>query len=355
MSLESVEDLLSLPHGYIPGMLARKRSLYARTSHRGAAMRWTANPYSRMRTVLAPCVELKVVQRRIDYLISAGFEPHPIAHAYARERGIVTNAMMHVGKEWLFHVDLVNFFGSLKEDLIVEVLRDALHGVSREDVELIASLCCHEGAIPQGSPCSPVLSNLACFRLDQQLQTLASHLGVVVTRYSDDICFSSTNEVFPAELATVAGRGATQQIAIGKPLSHLFKAARLEVNWRKVRLQRRTERQQVTGIIVNKGLNVPSEFYSEVRWRLSAWERRGLHVAARNTSPSLSNEQFANSLRGLIAHVGLVKGRHDGRYRELLGKYQQLSDRDMPRIPRERSARAVDNVSNRVDASVSEL
>jgi RNA-directed DNA polymerase len=305
--------------------------------------------------VLAPCVDLKIVQRRIHHLISARFEPHPIAHAYARGRGIVTNARMHVGKAWLFHVDLVNFFGSIKESLVVELLRGALHDIRPEDVELIASLCCHEGALPQGSPCSPIISNLACFRLDQQLQELASELGVVVSRYSDDICFSSVNEDFAVQLATLEGRGSARLIAIGEPLGHLFEAAGFEVNWRKVRFQPRTERQQVTGVIVNKGLNVPREFYSQVRWSLSAWERHGLHVAARNRCPSLSKEQFANSLRGLIDHIGLVKGRQDGRYRELLGKYQKLRDRDMPRVRKEYLARAVDNVSKRRAASVSEL
>lgn len=347
MSLESVEDLLNLRHGYISAMLTRKRPLYARTSHVADLRSWKATPVSRMRSWLVPCVELKIVQRRIHHLISARFEPHPIAHGYVTGRGIVTNARMHVGKEWLFHVDLVDFFGSITEGRVFEALCEALPEISSEDIRLITSLCCYEGFLPQGSPCSPILSNLACFRLDQQLQELASELGVVVSRYSDDICFSSSNAAFPSRLATFEGHGPSQQITIGQPLSRLFEAAGFEVNWRKVRLQRRTARQQVTGVIVNNGLNLPKEFYREVRWGLKAWEKHGLHVAALNRRPPLSKDQFVNSLRGLIEHIGLVRGRENDCYRGLCAKQRDLRTRDLPKAQRKPSASAVDNVSKR--------
>lgn len=288
---------------------------------------WKASATPKTRLVWMPCKELKDVHRQIKRLICERFEPHPIAHAYARRRGIVTNARMHVRKEWLFHVDLVNFFGSIKEERVADALRSALPEMSAADTQVIADLCCHEGKLPQGAPSSPILSNLVCFGLDQQLQGLAAELGIVVTRYSDDICFSSANCVLPEELATVEGRGLAQRIALGQSLSRLFHTAELPVNFSKVRFQRRTERQQVTGLIVNDGVNVPRECYRKVRGALRLWDRYGLDDAVAHCKPKVPKKKFVNSLRGVIDHIGHVTGRDDHHF-ELLAQYERLAARD---------------------------
>ena len=49
------------------------------------------------------------------------------------------------------------------------------------------------GHLPQGSPASPVLSNLAFQNTDKKFIELANALGIRYTRYADDLVFSGTN------------------------------------------------------------------------------------------------------------------------------------------------------------------
>jgi RNA-directed DNA polymerase len=250
--------------------------------------------------------------------------PHPIAHAYAKRRGIVTNAEQHVGKEWVLHLDLVNFFGSITQQMVFNALSWLLLDFSHEEIAAISRLCCHAGCLPQGSPASPILSNLVCFRMDEQLWALAQRLGLAVTRYSDDIYFSSTSAILPEEIAKVRGRGASQHVALGLPLRRIFELQGFQVNFTKVRFQDRTERQWVTGCVVNDRVNVPREYYHAVRSRLHSWERDGIGIAARRFQPDLSVERFLASLRGLIDYIGQVRGRDDERYRDFLTIFNEL-------------------------------
>ena len=53
--------------------------------------------------------------------------------------------------------------------------------------------------LPQGSPCSPILSNMVCVDLDRRLSGLAKQFRVDYTRYADDITFSSNRHVYSAD------------------------------------------------------------------------------------------------------------------------------------------------------------
>ena len=80
------------------------------------------------------------------------------------------------------------------------------HGLSKEIAELISRLTTiplvRDGsemnmhALPQGSPCSPILSNMVCINLDRRLSGLARRFRVDYTRYADDMTFSSDHSVY---------------------------------------------------------------------------------------------------------------------------------------------------------------
>jgi len=57
------------------------------------------------------------------------------------------------------------------------------------------------GYLPQGAPSSPMLSNLAVMDLDEELASVAERFGMVYTRYSDDIVFSTDAESFSRQTA----------------------------------------------------------------------------------------------------------------------------------------------------------
>ncbi|MCP6612430.1 reverse transcriptase domain-containing protein, partial [Klebsiella pneumoniae] len=62
---------------------------------------------------------------------------------------------------------------------------------------LIAKIACHQDKLPQGSPCSPVITNLILVSLDRRLSNLCNSVGCTYTRYADDITISTNKKEFP--------------------------------------------------------------------------------------------------------------------------------------------------------------
>ena len=50
--------------------------------------------------------------------------------------------------------------------------------------------------LPQGAPTSPILTNIVCLDLDNELTELSKRFGVTYSQYADDMSFRSNNNVF---------------------------------------------------------------------------------------------------------------------------------------------------------------
>ena len=72
---------------------------------------------------------------------------------------------------------------------------------------VLAQICCHENSLPQGAPTSPVISNMICVQMDNELTRLSYQHRCRYTRYADDLTFSSLQAVFPKELGYLEYRG----------------------------------------------------------------------------------------------------------------------------------------------------
>ncbi len=129
---------------------------------------------------------------------------------------------------------------------------------------VLAQISCYENVLPQGSPCSPVISNLIGHVLDIHLVRLASRNGCTYSRYADDLTFSTNKPEFPACIAKYA-LGEEHKWNPGSELVRLVKKSGFEMNPAKTRMQYRDSRQEVTGLIVNRKVNVRSEYRRTVR------------------------------------------------------------------------------------------
>ena len=129
---------------------------------------------------------------------------------------------------------------------------------------MIAQIACHDNELPQGSPCSPVISNLVAHLLDVRLARLARAHKCTYSRYADDLTFSTNQRDFPPELA----RPVPEQVSrwdLGELLATEIKNAGFCVNYQKTRMQYCNSRQMTTGLIVNQKVNIRSEYYRTVR------------------------------------------------------------------------------------------
>jgi RNA-directed DNA polymerase len=158
------------------------------------------------RLITAPAPRLRLLQSRLLCLLAPIYTPHPSAHGFVANRGILTNSLPHVGRRFVLNVDLKNFFETINFGRVRGALMSKPFMLDPRIATIIARLCCKDNALPQGAPTSPILANMVCLRLDGELSRLGRAFSCRYTRYADDITFSSNHNEFPRELAAVAVR-----------------------------------------------------------------------------------------------------------------------------------------------------
>src|SRR5579871_3079973 len=165
------------------------------------------------RTIKAPTEKLKLVQEKVSDLLQDCLDEinrskqreDRIAHGFKRERSIVTNAVQHRNRRYVFNIDLENFFPSINFGRVRGYFiknKDFL--LDQRVATVLAKIACDDNTLPQGSPCSPVISNLIAHLLDIHLVRLASSTGCTYSRYADDLTFSTNKKEFPSDIAATS-------------------------------------------------------------------------------------------------------------------------------------------------------
>jgi RNA-directed DNA polymerase len=275
------------------------------------------------RVIEAPCKELKQIQYKLKEILTPLYKPKPSVHSFVENRSIKTNAKKHAGKRYVLNLDLENFFHSITFKRVRGMFMAIPYNLPYETATVIAHICCYRKRLPQGSPISPLISNMICRRLDNELQQLAKECKCYYTRYADDITFSTDQksqketdkiETFPARLATISDG----QARVGYKLKNIIESNGFKVNEEKVRLQRHDQRQLVTGLVVNKTLNVRRKYKNQIRAMIHALEKYGLEKAEeefrskwynKHRHPSKKPISFKDVLRGKLAFLGMICGK----------------------------------------------
>lgn len=263
------------------------------------------------RTLSAPKPQLAKAQQWILEEILEKLPVDPVAHGFVKERSTVTNARPHAGKAIVINQDLVDFFPTITFARVRSVFQRAGYSpavstifalLTTECPRIQASYAGHTyhvatgpRGLPQGACTSPALSNLVANRLDRRLTGYTSKHGWTYTRYADDLTFSHTEEPDADSSSSVAKMIAT--------LHHIARAEGFTIHPDKGRIQRKSKRQTVTGIVVNEAhkLGVPREEIRLVRAILHNAKKTGLAAQNRELSPT-----FEAWLRGKIAYITMV-------------------------------------------------
>ncbi len=165
--------------------------------------------------------------------------------------------------------------------------------------------------LPQGSPASPAVSNLVCYHLDRHLARMAKNLGFCYPRYADDLTFSGSGDAL-------------------RRISNLIDDSNLiitsegfTVNPSKTKILSKAVQQEVTGIVVNKQLNISKKILKAFRATLYQIEQEGLLNKKLGNSKNLiaaitgfaNYVAMVNSSKGaeFLASVKQIKQKYDNK------------------------------------------
>lgn len=195
------------------------------------------------RQIKSPRVFLKTIQYWLnDYLLSA-LPLHPKCMAYIPGESIHDNAARHAGQNYVGCIDIVDFFGSISHDALIGFL--SKNGFAIGAAHAISRLVTVDDSLPQGAPTSPLISNAFLFEFDVWASKLTEKVGLNYTRYADDIFVSGEDKPL------------IQKVLFAFE-SRLFKYG-LKVNSAKTRVVHKSDRQVVTGLVVNSFPNISRE------------------------------------------------------------------------------------------------
>ncbi|WP_454762320.1 retron Ec67 family RNA-directed DNA polymerase/endonuclease [Caulobacter segnis] len=266
------------------------------------------------RVINAPLGAQRLAQTKLAELlqscrdeVAATTKRRPLSHAFRPGQSIITNARVHTGRRYVLNVDLEDFFPSLNFGRVRGFfIKDASFGLKPEVATVIAQIACWENGLPQGSPSSPIISDLITHILDARLARLAKNYGLAYSRYADDLTFSTNRKDFPPAVASVYALS-DDAWAAGDQLTHAIKSRGFKVNHAKTRMQFRTSRQTVTGLTVNRKVNVSQRYYRSVRamchslFNIGSYTRRNPVTGVEESVSSL------DPIEGMLTHVHHVK------------------------------------------------
>lgn len=268
------------------------------------------------RTIKAPNAKLKKLQTHLAHLLYACLaeieeerQVSPVSYGFRKTGTIAANAKNHKRRRYVLNLDIEDFFPTFNFGRVRGYfLKDKAFELEEEVATTISQIACDGAALPQGSPCSPVISELIGQILDLRLLRFAKKNGVRYSRYADDITFSTNQKDFPVALA-VQDSADLSVWTLGDDLVQQIGRAGFKINDDKTRMHCRGSRQMVTGLVVNEKVNIRSEYYRKVRamcdslFQTGKYFRSFIPPSKPDDEPEPDLMDSLNPLEGILSHI----------------------------------------------------
>ena len=317
-----------------------------------------------IREISSPAWMLKMFQASAGRMLQDYYEAPNSVTGFVPGRSVVDNASKHIMRNYVYNADLKDFFPCITRKRVKSALMHSPFSFGAEAAHLLSGICCAHvdlarksreirweiwryrfngierkaedyqtevpATLPQGAPSSPVLSNAVCIRLDRRLAGLARRYEATYSRYADDITFSSNHNVFQEGYSFL------------KEFRKIISDEGFTLNEDKLRLQEKGQRQEVTGLIVNRKVNVCRKYIRDIGSLLYIWERYGVDAAyARFLKHSIEwktvddgvshdtvifHPHLVETIRGRLAYLQMVRGKDDPKWSRLNERFQILKE-----------------------------
>ncbi len=249
------------------------------------------------REINAPNNATSAIQYQILYNFLYTFSAHPIAHGFVKNKSPLSNAKYHINPSILVKLDIKNFFPSLTEAKVrklFEYLYTQKKGRKEYTIDDLVKATTYRGHCPQGACTSPAIGNLILLGVDKKLQELQHDFDCTITRYADDICISSVNNMQLPKIIPV--------------IKKLLEMNGFKLNSSKIKVQRRHKRMTVTGVVVNEKPNISRD------------KRRNLRAQLHNLSGKTISKKEFQVLSGKVAWAKQLNPLHGNKLEQQLGE-----------------------------------
>lgn len=312
------------------------------------------------RRIFAPTPELKILQTRLSILLSNCYRELELkrlsnssyvncisSHGFRKKLkiniptskqnrtsletkeinfGIYSNAQKHTGKRLVLNIDLKDFFESITFSRIVGFFsKNKLFNLPFDIAILIAQIVTYrestsqEGFLPQGSPCSPIISNLIGNILDVKMVKLAKEYKFTYTRYVDDLTLSTNLPQFSEDIIKFDG----EKWVLGSILNNAVNSSRFTINPKKTRVTNKYNKQEVTGLTVNKKVNIDQTYYRYTRSMIQKFCAEGEFFKSKvhMDKQKISRE----ALNGILSHIYQIKNQQDIKFPNETRNFNELN------------------------------
>lgn len=278
-----------------------------------------------IRTIHAPCKELNYILKALNLILQSSFKAHPAAMGFVVGKSVVDNAKYHIEHNYVYNIDLIDYFYSFDLKKVKYGFLNSPFDFTKEQEDIaffIACLCTHplkvgeelKTVLPQGAPTSPTITNILSYRLDRKLTGLSKRFNLLYTRYADDITFSGSYD-FSKETKFIT------------ELNRILTKEELELNTSKTRMQSKSYRQEITGLIVNKKVNVRSNYIKELRMWIHYLEKYRLQksqfIFEKSKLKTDKNIDLINVIKGKLEYLKMVKGKEDTTFKKLQDRFRK--------------------------------
>jgi len=235
------------------------------------------------RQISEPLPSLKEIQNWILNEILYKVRVSKYAKAYIHGRSIKDHVRYHDNEPAVLTLDIKDFFGKIKFEYVESVFLKM--GYSKLLSNLFAKLCCLDNKLPQGAPTSPYITNIIMLDFDEVIASYCRKQKIKYTRYADDLAFS----------------GKLKKDEIIDLVTSELNKLELNINVKKVHFMKSTQRQIISGIIVNKRVQVPKTKRNDIRNIMYFIKKYGISDHLKRI-----NGNRANYLKHLIGQVNYI-------------------------------------------------
>ena len=201
---------------------------------------------------------------------------------------------------FVLSVDIKDFYPNIHYSKICSIFYEI--GCSNKVARLLTKLCTYDGCLAQGFPTSSSLANLTLSRMAARFRGIEKQHNIKIGSFQDDLIISGGYRI--PKLFSLIEKVMRQEGFV------------LHLGEKKKEMPR-SHRQETVGYVINHKVNVPKQYYRNLRMTIHICKVKGIETIA----GEMSVEKFRKSLMGRIQYVADVNPK---RGEKLLVEFETL-------------------------------